>query len=78
MGDFGGGESAPPEAPASPAPAPPEAAPTVPEGSYTRNSELNILLENTGMLNEDELIDLSRVQESLGEMGNQLDKLLKG
>jgi hypothetical protein len=56
----------------------PEAAPTVPEGSYTRNSELNILLENTGMLNEDELIDLSRVQESLGEMGNQLDKLLKG
>jgi hypothetical protein len=78
MSDFGGGESAPPEAPASPAPAPPEAAPTVPEGSYIRNSELNILLENTGMLNEDELIDLSRVQESLGEMGNQLDKLLKG
>jgi hypothetical protein len=30
------------------------------------------------MLNEDELIDLSRVQESLGEMGDQLDKLLKG
>ena len=79
MGGFGGGESAPPEMPSAPeAPAAPEAAPTVPEGSYIRNSELNILLENTGMLNEDELIDLSRVQESLGEMGNQLDKLLKG
>jgi hypothetical protein len=44
-----------------------------------RNKEnLNIILENSGMLNEDDIIDLSRVQESLGEMGNQLDKLLKG
>jgi hypothetical protein len=75
--DFGGGESAPPESPAS-AESPAPAAPTVPEGLDGRNSELNIILENTGMLNEDELIDLSRVQESLGEMGDQLDKLLKG
>ena len=78
MGGFGGGESAPPEMPSAPeAPAAPEAAPTVPEGDDSRNSGLNILLENSGMLNEDELIDLGRVQESLGEMGAQLDKLLK-
>ena len=78
MGGFGGGESAPPEMPSAPeAPAAPEAAPTVPEGDDSRNSGLNILLENSGMLNEDELIDLGRVQESLGEMGAELDKLLK-
>jgi len=78
LGGFGGGESSPPESPAPAEPAPAEAAPTVPEGDNSRNSELNILLENSGMLHEDELIDLGRVQESLGEMGTQLDKLLKG
>jgi hypothetical protein len=77
MEGFGGGsESASPPS-ESPAPPPAEGAGTVPENVEKRNSGLNILLENSGMLNEDELIDLGRVQESLGEIGNQLDKLLK-
>jgi len=77
MEGFGGGsESAAPPS-ESPAPPPAEGAGTVPENIEKRNSGLNILLENSGMLNEDELIDLGRVQESLGEIGNQLDKLLK-
>jgi len=77
MEGFGGGsESAAPPS-ESPAPPPAEGAGTVPENIEKRNSGLNILLENSGMLNEDELLDLGRVQESLGEIGNQLDKLLK-
>ncbi len=76
MGGFGGASETP-APPAEEAPAP-EAPATVPEGINDRNDELNILLENSGMLNEDEILDLGRVQESLGEIGNQLDKLLKG
>jgi hypothetical protein len=77
MEGFGGGSESPAPAPESPTPPPAEGAGTVPENIEKRNSGLNILLENSGMLNEDELIDLGRVQESLGEIGNQLDKLLK-
>ena len=74
MGDIGGESPAPP---ASPAPPPAEGG-TVPENYDNKNKEnLNILLENRGMLNEDELIDLSKVQNSLGEMGTELEKLLK-
>jgi hypothetical protein len=38
---------------------------------------LNILLENSGMLGEDEVIDLSKAKKSLGEMENELNKLLR-
>jgi len=72
MGDIGGESPAPPS---SPAPPPAEGG-TVPE-NYDSKENLNILLENRGMLNEDELIDLSKVQNSLGEMGTELEKLLK-
>jgi len=72
MGGMGGAPSAPSE---SPAPPPAEAG-TVPESNFNKEN-LNILLENTGMLSEDELIDLSKVQNSLGEMGDELEKLLK-
>jgi hypothetical protein len=76
LGGFGG-ESTPPP-PESPAPAPPaEGGGTVPENNERDKENLNILLENRGMLHEDELIDLSKVQNSLGEMGTELDKLLK-
>jgi hypothetical protein len=74
MGDMGGESPAPPE---SPSPPPAEGG-TVPENNERNKENLNIILENSGMLSEDDIIDLSRVQESLGEMGNQLDKLLKG
>jgi hypothetical protein len=74
MGDMGGESPAPPE---SPSPAPPAEGGTVPENDERNKENLNILLENRGMLNEDELIDLSKVQNSLGEMGTELDKLLK-
>ena len=67
-----GGETELPE-PAEEAPAGGE---TVPEGTYNKET-LNILLENTGMLGEDEMIDLSRVKKSLGEMETHLNKLLR-
>jgi hypothetical protein len=56
-----------PESPAAPAP-------PIPESTI---ETMNILLENTGMLDEDEVIDLSRGGKSLGQMGEQLDKLLR-
>ena len=60
--------------PASEIPAPESPAPPIPEST---NETMNILLENTGMLGEDEVIDLSRGGKSLGQMGEQLDKLLR-
>ncbi len=64
------GSEPPLESPAAPeSPAPP-----IPEST---TETMNILLENTGMLGEDEVIDLSRGGKSLGQMGEQLDKLLR-
>ena len=73
LGDVGGDSEAP-----SPAPAeePSAGGETVPESDFNKET-LNILLENSGMLGEDEVIDLSKVKKSLGEMENQLDKLLR-
>jgi hypothetical protein len=37
---------------------------------------LNILLENESLIDTDQFIDLSRARNYLGEMENQLKKLL--
>jgi hypothetical protein len=76
----GGASPPPPSGGETELPEPSEEAPaggeTVPEGTYNKET-LNILLENTGMLGEDEMIDLSRVKKSLGEMETHLNKLLR-
>jgi hypothetical protein len=63
--DFGGGEL-PPE---------PEPAGITPE-SKTKKENLNILLENDDLMSEDSFIDLSRGSNSLGDIEDELDKLL--
>lgn len=65
--DFGGGEL-PPE-PES------ESAGITPE-SKTKKENLNILLENDDLMSEDSFIDLSRGSNSLGDIEDELDKLL--
>jgi hypothetical protein len=69
--DLGGDMGSP-----SPSEEPSPEAETVPEGDFNKES-LNILLENSGMLGEDEVIDLSKAKKSLGEMENELNKLLR-
>jgi hypothetical protein len=64
--DFGGGEEIPPA---------PEPAGITPE-SKTKKENLNILLENDDLMSEDSFIDLSRGSNSLGDIENELDKLL--
>jgi hypothetical protein len=65
--DFGGGELPPaPE---------PEPAGITPE-SKTKKENLNILLENDDLMSEDSFIDLSRGSNSLGDIEDELDKLL--
>ena len=64
--DFGGGEEMPPA---------PEPAGITPE-SKTKKENLNILLENDDLMSEDSFIDLSRGSNSLGDIENELDKLL--
>ena len=65
--DFGGGEEEMPPAP--------EPAGITPE-SKTKKENLNILLENDDLMSEDSFIDLSRGSNSLGDIENELDKLL--
>ena len=65
--DFGGG-GLPPE-PES------ESAGITPE-SKTKKENLNILLENDDLMSEDSFIDLSRGSNSLGDIEDELDKLL--
>jgi hypothetical protein len=51
-----------------------------PEGMgerFNNRDNLNILLENEGIFDESSIIDLSRAKNYLGEMENQLSKLLK-
>ena len=64
--DFGGGEEMPPA---------PEPAGITPE-SKTKKENLNILLENDDLMSEDSFIDLSRGSNSLGDIEDELDKLL--
>ena len=66
----GGGESAPP-----PPPPPSEGGAVTPE-SIGKKDNLNILLENESLLNNDEYIDLSRASNSLGELENELNRIL--
>lgn len=71
-GDLGGemGAGAPPPPPAEGGG--PELAP-----ESTERDNLNILLESEGLFEADSYIDLSKAKNSLGEMEDQLSKLLK-
>ena len=71
MGDMGGGGVPPPP----PGPEPGGEAGVTPE-SKTRDT-MNILLESSDLINEDDFIDLSRARNSLGDIGDELDRILK-
>ena len=71
MGDMGGGEVPPPP----PSPEPEGLGGVTPE-SKTRDN-MNILLESSDLINEDDFIDLSRARNSLGDIGDELDRILK-
>jgi hypothetical protein len=71
-GDLGGG------APPPPPPGGPEGGGAGITPESTKKDTLNILLESDGMVNPDEYIDLSRASNYLGEMEDELDKLLNG
>jgi hypothetical protein len=72
----GGGEETapPPGGEATPGPPPGGEAGVTPESK--QESNYNILLENDNMLIDNEIIDLSRAKNYLGEMEEQLNKLL--
>jgi hypothetical protein len=79
-----GGESEPAGAtPTSSGPTPPAGGETPPggEAGVTPESiskrDLNILLESNDMLEEDSYIDLSKARTSLGDMEEQLNKILR-
>ena len=68
MGDMGGGEIPPP------GPEPGGEAGITPESK--RRDNMNILLESNDLINEDDFIDLSRARNSLGDIGDELDRIL--
>jgi hypothetical protein len=68
-GEIGGGLPPPP-----PGPEPGGEAGVTPESKTREN--MNILLESTDFINEDDFIDLSKARNSLGDMGKELDRLL--
>ena len=68
MGDMGG-------APPPPSPEPGGLGGVTPE-SKTRDT-MNILLESSDLINEDDFIDLSKARNSLGDIGDELDRILK-
>ena len=70
MGDMGGGEIPPPP----PGPEPGGGAGVTPESK--RRDNMNILLESNDLINEDDFIDLSRARNSLGDIGDELDRIL--
>jgi hypothetical protein len=45
--------------------------------TINNKDNFNILLENQGIFDESSIIDLSKARNYLGEMENQLSKLLK-
>jgi hypothetical protein len=69
IGDLGGGATPPPP------PEPGGIGGVTPE-SKTRDN-MNILLENSDLINDDDFIDLSRARNSLGDIGDELDRILK-
>jgi len=69
LGDMGGGVPPP-----SPGPEPGGEAGVTPESRKRDN--MNILLESNDLINEDDFIDLSRARNSLGDIGNELDRIL--
>ena len=69
LGDMGGGVPPPP-----PGPEPGGEAGVTPESK--RRDNMNILLESNDLINEDDFIDLSRARNSLGDIGNELDRIL--
>ena len=75
MPDLGGGGGEP-MAPPPPGPEPGGDAGITPE-SFGRRDNLKILVENEDLLNEESFIDLSKAKNSLGDMENQLNKLLR-
>ena len=68
-GEIGGGLPPPP-----PGPEPGGESGVTPESKTREN--MNILLESTDFINEDDFIDLSKARNSLGDMGKELDRLL--
>ena len=68
-GEEGGGIAPPP-----PGPTPGGEAGVTPESSNRDN--VNILLENSSLVSESEYINLSRAKNSLGEMEDELNRLL--
>ena len=70
MGDMGGGEIPPPP----PGPEPGGESGVTPESK--RRDNMNILLESNDLINEDDFIDLSRARNSLGDIGDELDRIL--
>jgi hypothetical protein len=70
MEEMGGGAPPPPP----PGPEPGGEAGVTPESKKRDN--MNILLESNDLINEDDFIDLSKVRNSLGDIGNELDRIL--
>jgi hypothetical protein len=68
--EMGGGAPPPPP----PGPEPGGEAGVTPESR--RRDNMNILLESNDLINEDDFIDLSKVRNSLGDIGNELDRIL--
>jgi hypothetical protein len=73
--DLGGISDIPPPPSAPPGPEPGGESEVTPE-SKTRDG-MNILLENNTLINEGDYIDLSRGKNSLGDIGDELDRILK-
>jgi hypothetical protein len=67
LGDMGG-------IPPPPSPEPGGDAGMTPESKNRDN--MNILLESSDLINEDDFIDLSRARNSLGDIGDELDRIL--
>jgi hypothetical protein len=79
MGGIGGMEGELPPPPPALEPTGPEPggdAGVTPESKTKDN--MNILLERKDMLSEDDFIDLSKARNSLGDIGDELDRLLNG
>jgi hypothetical protein len=74
MPDMGGGGGMP-SPPSAPPPPGPEPGGVTPE-SYKRDN-LKILLESDGLIESDTFIDLSKAKNYLGDIENELNKLMK-